>query len=214
MMDLRKAQITELDQDTLRPRDGLVNLRFRRLARYKGETVLLDPKDYGENPDDSTGEKVYARVKELASDLARLLPTLPFGIEAGTLECKGWYEDQSTSQFYLVYSLPPECEEPCKPKCLSEIFRSSRPSVGARIGLARSLALITSKVHENGWLHKGIRSDHVLFFPRGTGRRISIRNVRLVGFDFARKDRPHEYSEKPMCVHGDFLPTKLFLRLS
>lgn len=196
-MDLRKAQITELDQRTLKP-NGLTNQRHRRLARFKNETVLLDPKDYGNNPDDSTGDKVYARVKDLANDLAHILPALPFGIQFGTLECRGWYEDQATSQFYLVYSLPPECEEPCEPKTLSQMFKSSKPSVGSRIKLAASLARIINKIHESGWLHKGIRADHVLFFPARPGGRVSFHHVRLVGFDFARKDKPHEYSEKPM----------------
>jgi len=197
-MDLRKVLVTELDDITLLPASKHSDLRHRRLARYNDEFVLLDPKDYGENPDDSSGDKVYDRVKALAKQLSSFPWRLTGEDGIWTLLCKGWYEDQSTSQFYFVFRLPPECEEPCQPKSLYQIYRTSKPSVGTRIRLARSLAITIRKIHESGWLHKGIRSDHVLFFPRRPGGRPDLDNPRLVGFDFARRDGPYEYSDKPM----------------
>lgn len=69
-----------------------------QLARWVGDTVLLDPENYGENEDGNFGDKVYDRVQPLA----RMLFNLGFE-EFRTLKCKGWYEDASKDQCYLVY---------------------------------------------------------------------------------------------------------------
>lgn len=170
--------------------------RQRRLARYKGETVLLDPKNYGENPEDRTGEKIYTRIKQLAELLNTIDPD-----EKYILRCQGWFEAASTEQFYLVYSPPAYAQLPMQYITLHQYVGSTfKPSVTARIYLAYTLAKSIAHIHREGWLHKGIRSDHVLFFPERIGASRTIENPRLAGFDYARRDAPGEYSEKPMLV--------------
>lgn len=164
----------------------------RRLAKYNGQIVLLDPKNYGENPEGTDGDKIYARVKDLAQELSKMMPE-----ECQTLHCKGWYEDSKRKQFYLVYEPPPYSSAPTEYKTLYDYIGSTfRPSLNDRISLARQLAKSIHQIHEKGWLHKGIRSDHVLFFPEKRGAPRSINNPRLVGFDFARRDAADEVSEK------------------
>jgi hypothetical protein len=208
-LDLRKQEIEEICLDSSetslaeqpeKPRQKRLAWHIDRLSRTK-EVVLLDPKDYGNNPDDDTGSKVYERVKELARMLHEFEPAASDESGPRTLKCKGWYEDQATAQFYFVYRLPAECEVPSGDtefRSLSKLYKTSTPSIGARIRLARSLAMTLLRVHEQNWLHKGIRSDHVLFFPRKAGGRPSLDYPRLVGFDYARRDGLNEYSEKPL----------------
>ena len=207
-LDLRKQEIQEAQLDpemssaeqTEKPRHTRLAWHTDRFSQAK-EIVLLDPKDYGNNPDDDKGFKVYERVKELANFLHNIESAVSDGSGLRMLKCKGWYEDQATSQFYFVYHLPSECEVPSGDmgfRSLEKLYKTSTPSIGARIRLAQSLAVTLLGIHEKNWLHKSIRSDHVLFFPRKAGARPSLAHLRLVGFDFARRDGPKEYSEKPM----------------
>lgn len=206
-IDRRKLEIEEIVNHALQSSrtSGDEIPRNRRLAWFKKpgsnqkSLVLLDPKDYGNNPDDPAGYKVYERVRELALELRGFHETadpIP-----NTLPCRGWYEDQATAQFYFILHLPPECEMPSintRIRTLHEMYKKSRPSVGARIKLSRSLAATILQVHRRGWMHKGIRSDNILFFSRTPSSWPDLGKPRLVGFDYARRDNPWEYSEKPM----------------
>lgn len=213
-LDLRKQEITEIDA-------GLTASLRLALHRSRGsassELVLVDPKDYGNNPDDDTGYKVYNRVKDLAQTLHNFAPAQS-GDGPCLLECKGWYEDQATAQFCFVYKLPPECANHPGIVEFLALYRAygiSKPPVGTRIRLARSIAATVLSIHEKNWLHKGIRSDRILFFPSRPGGRPNLEWPRLVGFDYARREGPNEYSEKPMQVEAPcycLSPVLLFMR--
>jgi len=195
MMLLRKVHLTELTSppDSSQPPTG------RRFAYYASKNVLIDPKKYGEDLHDIPGDKVYGRVQELAEKLGSLPSE-----EYLTLKCKGFFEDHCRGEFCFVYELPSSCECPSAPtppsSLLQYVTSSFKPSVTARIRLAYRLALSMHRIHNEGWLHKGIRSENILFLPvRQNGPR-SLDNPRLVGSDFERKEGPEEYSEKPMLV--------------
>jgi hypothetical protein len=177
-------------------------LSQRRFAYYSKTPVLVDPKTYGETPDDPLGERVYNRVADLTTTLGSLRSD-----DYLTLQCIGYLEKDM--QFCFLYSLPVGCEPPptpIPPQSLLDLVTSSfKPSVTARIQLAYRLAYSISKIHNEGWLHKGIRSENVLFFPSRWGAPRSLDSPRLVGFDFARKDGPEEYSEKPVLVSIIFI---------
>lgn len=191
---LRKARVSELPS-TPRPSQPLSDRRF---ATYANEVVLIDPKRYGEDPDDTIGDKVYDRVKDLAETLQSLRSD-----EFLSLKCKGFFEDDAKRQFCFVYELPPHCETPLTqtpPSLLDYVNSSFKPSVTARVRLAYRLALSLRKIHDEGWLHKGLRSENVLFFPTRPNAARSLDHPRLVGFDFARREGPGEYSEKSLSV--------------
>ena len=158
-LDLRSRKVEELS--SLSPDKA----NYRQLARYDGDTVLLDPKNYGENEDDEVGDKVHDRVLAFA----RMLSNLDFE-EFRTLKCKGWYEGASKDQFYLAFE-PPAGAQPMKqPRTLYDLVYSNfKRSVAARIELAFQIAKALHGVQSNGWLHKGIRSQHVFFFPMHKG---------------------------------------------
>lgn len=183
-------------KETLRPKkvielDPGVDPRSRRLARYDGELVLLDPKDYGEDDGDELGEKVYDRVLDLAEVL--------HGPESDgflSLKCNGWYEDPAKEQFYFVFRLPASYDGNALPNSLLDYLSSSfRPSLTARIHLAHTLASAIENIHSKSWMHKGMRSENVIFM---NPRMRSLDEPRLIGFDFARREGENEYSEKPL----------------
>jgi hypothetical protein len=188
---LRSALVQELHSSptTSQP------LSHRRFASYKDEIVLIDPKIYGENPDDPLGERVEERVVDLATALASLRSD-----DYLTLQCKGFYE--AHQQFCFLYKLPSGCPPPTSSKLpaslLDLVSTSFKPSLTDRVRLAYRLALSVSNIHNEGWLHKGIRSENVLFFPTRVAEARNLNNPRLIGFDFARKEDPGEYSEKPV----------------
>jgi len=168
----------------------------RRFTTYRGDPVLIDPKTYGQDPEDEAGELVEPRVIELA----KMLSTRQFD-ETMTLQCKGYFE--VPPQFFFVYNLPPHCPTPESPNPPPSLFehlsKNFKPSQTDRLRLAHRLARLVASIHGQGWLHKGIRSENILFFPRQRwGESRNWDNPRLVGFDFARKDGPHQYSEKSM----------------
>lgn len=183
---LRLAKVVELDRN-----NAGGPLRSRRLARYDGELVLLDPKDYGEDDGDELGDKVYERVKDLAEVL--------HGSESDGflgLKCNGWYEDTGKEQFYFVFRLPtPHHEENLPDSLLNYLSSTFRPSLTARIRLAHALADAIGNIHRKGWMHKGIRSENVVFI---SPRMRSLDDPRLIGFDFARREGEQEHSEKPL----------------
>jgi hypothetical protein len=96
-LDLRKQEIDEICLDSSesslaehheKPRQKRLAWHMDRLSRTK-EIVLLDPKEYGNNPEDDTGSKVYERVKELARMLHNLEPAASDESGPRTLKCKG-----------------------------------------------------------------------------------------------------------------------------
>src|SRR5450432_3544371 len=147
-LDLRKQEIeeiclnsreTSLAEQPERPRQKRLAWHIDRRSRTK-EVVLLDPKDYRNNPNDDTGSKVYECVKELDRMLHEFEPAASDESGPRTLKCKNWYEDQATAQFYFVYHLPAECEVPSGDtefRSLNKLYKTSTPSIGARIRLAR-----------------------------------------------------------------------------
>lgn len=197
---LRKARVKELPAPpgTSQHPEPFCHRRFA-LYGQEEQPVLIDLKKYGEDPNDEVGDKVYDRVQELAEALGLIRSE-----EFLTLRCKGIYEDVENSQFCFVYELPSFCQRPLDakppPSLLDYIDTRFKPSVTARVRLAHRLALSVRRLHEEGWLHKGIRSENILLLkPRQDGPR-SLENPQLAGFDFARREGPGEYSEKPLSV--------------
>ncbi|KAG8533859.1 uncharacterized protein KY384_001600 [Bacidia gigantensis] len=199
MIDLRKNDIAELDQSSR-------NAQYRLLAKLKRDHhyVLLDPKCYKEDDDEQKGRRAAEAMKELVRVLGQM-----YTADSRLLQCDGWYEDQAQEQFYLVFRLPPNIEEPLtKPLFLDEFYSTYRPGLHMRFQLARALASAVLEVHKQNWLHKGIRSDNVIFFHRNKNEKRSMGDPKLIGFDYSRKDMPDVYSEKPIFT----APTTLLFR--
>ncbi|KAG4440501.1 hypothetical protein IFR05_004036 [Cadophora sp. M221] len=90
------------------------------------------------------------------------------------------------------------------PISLFELLSSSpKPRVTERIKVAHAIANCLLYLHSVNWLHKGLRSHNIVFFPtsktvNGTRKLvIDYSKPYLSGFDFARPARADEMTEIP-----------------
>lgn len=77
-----------------------------------------------------------------------------------------------------------------QPVTLKQLLRSSRnepPLLGDRFKLAYELASAFSLLHAAGWLHKGFRSENIVFLHRKGGSGLSITEPFITGFQASRK---------------------------
>lgn len=90
------------------------------------------------------------------------------------------------------------------PVSLFDLINSSaKPRVTERIHVAHAVANCLLYLHSVNWLHKGLRSHNIVFFPvttkskHGVRKRIDYSKPYLSGFDFARPARADEQTEIP-----------------
>ncbi|KAF4419184.1 protein kinase [Fusarium austroafricanum] len=76
-----------------------------------------------------------------------------------------------------------------EPTTLKQLLRASRnspPLLGDRFKLAYALVSAFSLFHAAGWLHKGFRSENIVFLHGKCGRGISIAKPLITGFQYSR----------------------------
>jgi hypothetical protein len=90
------------------------------------------------------------------------------------------------------------------PISLSDLLaRKPKPRITDRIRLAHAVANCILYLHSVNWLHKGLRSHNIVFFPITTNEngiistKIDYRKPYISGFDFARPARADEMTEVP-----------------
>ena len=83
------------------------------------------------------------------------------------------------------------------PISLFELLSRPKPRVTDRIRLAHAIANCLLYLHSVNWLHKGLRSHNIVFFPSGKEQKIDYSKPYLSGFDFARPARADEMTEVP-----------------
>jgi hypothetical protein len=90
------------------------------------------------------------------------------------------------------------------PISLFDLINSApKPRVTERIRVAHAVANCLLYLHSCEWLHKGLRSHNIVFFPlttkskHGVKTKIDYSKPYLSGFDFARPARADEQTEIP-----------------
>ena len=114
-----------------------------------------------------------------------------------TPECLGWFDDRdhgkkylNPSRFGLVFKKPANGKTPIT---LSEMINThSKPSLNDRMLLAHLIARCLLYLHAVNWLHKGLRSDSIIFVP--TGNDVDFARPYVTGYDYARPDKDGETS--------------------
>ncbi|KAH8816312.1 prion-inhibition and propagation-domain-containing protein [Xylogone sp. PMI_703] len=96
------------------------------------------------------------------------------------------------------------------PISLYELLLSARrPRITDRIRLAHAIANCLLYLHSVNWLHKGLRSNNIVFFPLTSPqksddlRKIDYSKPYLSGFDFARPARADEMTEIPGDIENN-----------
>ena len=143
------------------------------------------------------------RVKELVALLQSDKPK-----EFCAPRCLGFFDDRDDKpqsdhdyRFGLVFEKP---KPDAVPKSLHQLLPSpkpsltdrqplvSKPSLTDRISLSHKIATCVLYLHAVNWLHKGLRSDSVLFVSNTD--RTSLPEPYLTGFEYARPDKDGETS--------------------
>ncbi|KAI4244009.1 MAG: hypothetical protein L6R40_003220 [Gallowayella cf. fulva] len=164
----------------------------REVACYKSKPVLVEWKFI----DRAHQKELKTRIDQIAVLLAHTSDSY-----LHSLHCIGFLPMDQSHHIYdedsvcygLVFELmiPATIASPPLPpiRPLSTLFGATRkPSLNERGGIALALAETVLQLHTSGWLHKGIRSDNVLYFDIGDSRweHGSADGPYLAGYEYAR----------------------------
>jgi len=139
-------------------------------------------------------------VAQRISRLAKLLSEKEKPPEFLVPQCLGYVHDRNYSRFGLIFNN--QARGNSLPKTLfSFISTMQKPSLSSRVRLMRMIATSIWYLHATNWLHKGLRSENVVFFPAGPGETNSseLRYLEPVicGFDYSRPSSIGEETERP-----------------
>lgn len=133
------------------------------------------------------------KVKLRVNQLANLLKTSGSS-SVGTLECMGFVNQPKLNQFAFIYQFPPNAT-PCEPLNLYSIIREheerSKPiwNLNARFKIALKVASSICGFHADGWVHKNLRSQSLLFFKSSDAEsQLMIDSPYLAGFEYSRPE--------------------------
>ena len=193
--ELRPDDITYHGEPESRPSDRRVEAVYQPEGQ-RPKHVWIEWKEYDPVvwlPDQQPDEKILERVQHLA---ALLQSDKPEKFRAP--HCLGYFDDRNgegNCRFGFVFEKPEDVDASTKPVSLLECFKDlDKPSLTDRIGLARKIASCILYLHSVNWLHKGLRSHNIVFFPtESTG----YEKPYLSGFDYARPAKSDEVTEKP-----------------
>lgn len=132
------------------------------IATIDNSPVILEYKNYDL---DNRGE-----IPEITQKQVRQLTAILNGQEDSgfrVLPCRGYFNDRAESRFGFVFDVPAGASS--KPITLNSALnvsssRSQKPSVTTRLKLAHKIAESVYLLHTVGWVHKGLRSESIVFF--------------------------------------------------
>ena len=96
----------------------------------------------------------------------------------------------------LVFAKPQESSLPVSLRHL--ISEKPKTSLTDRVSLARKISTCVLYLHADNWLHKGLRSDSVIFVPDD----FSLDSPLVTRFEYARPDRDGETTTGGVEVNG------------
>jgi hypothetical protein len=164
------------------------------IAKYEAVPVYVERKKYSES--DVAGANVVTISRRVQS-LTALLNVLKAS-SFRSLHCIGSFQDPEKSEYGFVFDRPLASREHVPPRSLLSLLRATyTPSQTARFQLAYELATTVLHLHSAGWLHKGLRSENILFFPTSGNAPFTLNEPYIMGFEYARRDAPDEETEKP-----------------
>ncbi|KAI9681806.1 MAG: hypothetical protein M1829_000551 [Trizodia sp. TS-e1964] len=123
--------------------------------------------------------------------------------------CLGFFDDaeakEDQNRFGFVFEKPAAADPNSRPVSLLELFsRKPRPSLSKRIALANTVANCLQHLHSVNWMHKGLRSHNIIFFPTKDPQAeiaqldlAGFSKPYLSGFDYARPASSGEMTEEP-----------------
>ncbi|RYP79796.1 hypothetical protein DL770_006511 [Monosporascus sp. CRB-9-2] len=163
------------------------------------QPVLVEWRRYGRHgADEDVIGKLYRRTAMIAEVLSHEKPE-----EFRTLRCNGFFHSPDRAAFGLVFEIPrtPLASNSLKPMNLQQLIAATSekyslwPDLDDRFKLASMLAASVFELHSVGWLHKGLTSSNIAFFPkRSYGQSQLIHEPFIIGFNHSRPNDPFTFT--------------------
>lgn len=187
----------KLDARTIRifESSGYSSYAGRCEARYKEEIVWIEWKDYEPiGGSDQPAPYIQKRVAKLAA----LLHDDKKPAEFRAPQCLGYFDepDEDLYRFGFVFEKPPGSAPATPPVSLLRFLDNEPPSLTDRVKLASAITHSIHYLHSTNWLHKGLRSHNIIFFP-DLSTNVDFSQPYLCGFDYARPAASDEVTELP-----------------
>ncbi|KAJ5113289.1 hypothetical protein N7456_001823 [Penicillium angulare] len=167
---------------------------LRGIARFEEEMVLVEWRGYADENYD--GQLVLTILEQRIAELSVLLGRKPKPDGFQVMDCIGYCHDEPKQRFGLVYNLPTlEDDEPPEIMSLYDLIHPQTdaervfPSLNDRFLLSRILANSLLQLHTTSWLHRNLRSSHVLFVKSGKSMDW-LQYPYLSGFGYSRLNNP------------------------
>lgn len=115
--------------------------------------------------------------------------------------CLGYFDNSTDDRLPgaslgFVLSIP--TQTPTSPLSMRQLIQlRTKPSLTERIALAKAIANCLMSLHSVNWLHKGLRSHNIVFFPDGTTDDIDYASPTLSGFGYSRPAYRADMTEMP-----------------
>lgn len=209
-LDLDVPETILSAQDTVARRvtgwySPLVSNQGRRRIWVEWKVAPRDPWTSANGPEPG----VLRRFEALVSLLRESEVTAQFRAP----KCLGYYQQQATMseiRYGLVFEIPPSVHADSSPLSLRDLIADKgrhAPSLTSRVRLMRTLVECVEKLHAVDWLHKGLRSDNIIFFHNGLSgtNKIDLSEPYLTGFDYSRPVASVSMSEGPGISLADDL---------
>lgn len=198
---LRKPQLTfpKHQEDTSEDESPSLNVS-QDLATYDGAHVWVEWKKYRKTRyiDVKSGSLVIGPSPGVTRNVESLVFLLHLDERPAQFRaplCAGFFDDQDNDRFGLVYRFteqPPS--QPMELLSLSRVLQGgagcpeSHPSLRQRVDLAVELATSVYFLHAVNWLHKGLRSQSILFATSESKAPITFTEPYISGFEYSRPD--------------------------
>ena len=169
----------------------------RSEASYRGKRIWIEWKQYASGH--NTHSKWILTIEDRIKKLAILLGSDNKPPQFNAPQCLGYFKDSTHKRYGFLYAKPSSVPPKTTPTSLLNLIHSTgakSPSVTKRIALAHAVARCLMYLHSVNWLHKGLRSNNIIFFTP-PGEPPTYSHPLIAGFDYARPDFPDEETEPP-----------------
>lgn len=195
--DVRGTDIVTVSAD-LRPMPNQPSgpLTVCKVDRSKYDIVLVEYKHYQD--DEATTNEERDLDQQRVRQLASLLSSAGTG-DLATLAFRGLSKDPEHTRHTFVYDFPPRTDISSGPLSLFSMINSNKVDVRltlpARFSVASTIAKAIAAFHADGWVHKSLRSESVVFFREALTRSLMVKNPYLVNFEYSRPQASHTLLE-------------------
>ncbi|KAF3066386.1 hypothetical protein GL218_09150 [Daldinia childiae] len=163
----------------------------RVLGTFDATSVWIEWKNY--DPESTTLACRF--IENRIARLTALLLKNPENPERLQLPASlGYVHDPDSTRFGLVFESPVSTDTLGSRSLYARLQTTLKPSLTTRLDIARRLTTSLKYLHVSRWLHKGLRSDNILFL---TPSYTSWTPFCLSGFDYSRPADPDEATELP-----------------